>query len=142
MEEKIIELFDTIKESTDNSEHRMTKLKLLTHIALIDVRKMYLSNEVKDKKILENLKIVLSYIYYNFNSFYELDKKFEKGFDSKSEYLGVYIGKFDVNEEAIQMLNYLVNLVGISFFDNETLEVHECPGVKNLEMLRLKKVYK
>lgn len=142
MKEKMLELFEYIHETSDSREEKLKKLEKLNKLLLFEINNMLLSDEIKDKKELEDLKIVFTYIYYNFNSLYDLNNKYEKGFELESDYLGVYIGRFDVDSEKVKLLDKIIDLIGTNFFGNNKLEVYEAKNLENLEILRLKKVYK
>ena len=47
MEEKILEIFKYINETTDNNEHKMIKLKLLIFISINNLRDMIKNSNMK-----------------------------------------------------------------------------------------------
>ena len=138
MEEKIIELFEEIKNSSENREYQITKLRLLIYVFVANLCNLIKENKLDEKNIVVKYKNTLKYIYYNFNSLYELNKKYEKSFNEE-EILSTYIDRVDKDLEEVKILNYLINLIGVNFFDNNELKIENCPSVKNQAMLKLTK---
>ena len=142
MEKQILDLFNYINDTTENREHKIIKLKLLIHIALKRINKVDLFDNSSDYTILKKFSNSLYYLYSNFDAMYKINEKYEKDFKKEDDNLSTYVDRIEMDEDEVKFLKFIVNLIGISFFDNRELEIENCPGAKNQAMLRLNKVYK